>query len=46
MILVAVVWAFYRRYMEKLVRLKRGLEVRACPYFYWRLNGFKVAGKV
>lgn len=24
MILVAVVWAFYRRYMEKLVRLKRG----------------------
>ena len=23
-ILVAVVWAFYRRYMEKLVRLKRG----------------------
>ncbi|WP_339180414.1 (Fe-S)-binding protein [Oceanobacillus sp. FSL W7-1293] len=26
MILVAVVWAFYRRYMEKLVRLKRGLK--------------------
>src|SRR5690625_2835293 len=24
-ILVAVVWAFYRRYIEKLVRLKRGL---------------------
>ncbi|HLR81325.1 MAG TPA: (Fe-S)-binding protein [Bacillota bacterium] len=24
MILVAVVWAFYRRYIEKLVRLKRG----------------------
>ncbi len=24
MILVAVVWAFYRRYMEKIVRLKRG----------------------
>ncbi|MGE7947853.1 heterodisulfide reductase-related iron-sulfur binding cluster [Lysinibacillus sp. NPDC093688] len=24
MILVAVVWAFYRRYVEKLVRLKRG----------------------
>src|SRR5699024_12420284 len=23
-ILVAVVWAFYRRYIEKLVRLKRG----------------------
>ncbi|PLR96591.1 (Fe-S)-binding protein [Bacillus sp. T33-2] len=26
MILVAVVWAFYRRYVEKLVRLKRGLK--------------------
>ena len=26
MILVAVVWAFYRRYIEKLVRLKRGLN--------------------
>ncbi|MDQ0214180.1 Fe-S oxidoreductase [Oikeobacillus pervagus] len=25
-ILVAVVWAFYRRYIEKLVRLKRGLK--------------------
>ncbi|WP_050616848.1 (Fe-S)-binding protein [Bacillus testis] len=25
-ILVAVVWAFYRRYVEKLVRLKRGLK--------------------
>ena len=24
MILVAVIWAFYRRYVEKLVRLKRG----------------------
>lgn len=24
MILIAVVWAFYRRYIEKLVRLKRG----------------------
>ena len=24
LILVAVVWAFYRRYIEKLVRLKRG----------------------
>ena len=23
-ILVAVIWAFYRRYVEKLVRLKRG----------------------
>ena len=23
-IIVAVVWAFYRRYIEKLVRLKRG----------------------
>src|SRR5699024_10528737 len=23
-ILVAVIWAFYRRYIEKLVRLKRG----------------------
>lgn len=26
MILVAVGWAFYRRYMEKLVRLKRGFK--------------------
>ncbi len=26
MILVAVVWAFYRRYVEKLVRLKRGFK--------------------
>lgn len=26
MILVAVVWAFYRRYMEKIVRLKRGFK--------------------
>lgn len=26
MILVAVVWAFYRRYMEKLVRLQRGFK--------------------
>ena len=25
-IIVAVVWAFYRRYIEKLVRLKRGLK--------------------
>lgn len=26
MILIAVVWAFYRRYVEKLVRLKRGFK--------------------
>ncbi|MGP4081630.1 (Fe-S)-binding protein [Pseudalkalibacillus sp. R45] len=26
MILVAVLWAFYRRYIEKLVRLKRGFK--------------------
>ncbi|GGJ83086.1 hypothetical protein GCM10007063_02000 [Lentibacillus kapialis] len=26
MILVAVVWAFYRRYIEKIVRLKRGFK--------------------
>ncbi|GLB59100.1 heterodisulfide reductase-related iron-sulfur binding cluster [Cytobacillus sp. NCCP-133] len=26
MILVAVIWAFYRRYVEKLVRLKRGFK--------------------
>ncbi|MEI5909050.1 4Fe-4S dicluster domain-containing protein [Bacillus spongiae] len=25
-ILIAVIWAFYRRYIEKLVRLKRGLK--------------------
>jgi Fe-S oxidoreductase len=26
MIMIAVVWAFYRRYVEKLVRLKRGFK--------------------
>ncbi|MFA7746333.1 hypothetical protein AB8738_13640, partial [Salinicoccus roseus] len=26
LILVAVVWAFHRRYVEKLVRLKRGFK--------------------
>ena len=26
MILVAVVWSFYRRYVEKIVRLKRGFK--------------------
>ncbi|QED49759.1 heterodisulfide reductase-related iron-sulfur binding cluster [Cytobacillus dafuensis] len=26
MILIAVIWAFYRRYVEKLVRLKRGFK--------------------
>ena len=26
MILVAVIWAFYRRYIEKLVRLKRNFK--------------------
>src|SRR3954452_20261884 len=26
MILVAVIWAFYRRYVEKLVRLKRNFK--------------------
>ncbi|MFG6147287.1 (Fe-S)-binding protein [Halobacillus sp. B23F22_1] len=26
-IIVAVIWAFYRRYVEKLVRLKRGFKV-------------------
>lgn len=26
MIIVAVIWAFYRRYIEKLVRLKRGFK--------------------
>lgn len=26
MILVAVIWAFYRRYIEKIVRLKRGFK--------------------
>ncbi|WP_077329388.1 (Fe-S)-binding protein [Virgibacillus siamensis] len=26
MILVAVVWAFYRRYIEKIIRLKRGFK--------------------
>lgn len=31
-ILVAVVWAFYRRYIEKLVRLKRGLKTDSFLY--------------
>ncbi len=26
MVMVAVIWAFYRRYIEKLVRLKRGFK--------------------
>ena len=43
-ILVAVVWAFYRRYIEKLVRLKRNLNP-ARSYFYWWINAFCVAWK-
>jgi|SRR5690625_978886 len=32
-ILVAVVWAFYRRYIEKLVRLKRGFRLVLFLFF-------------
>ncbi|GGH87046.1 Fe-S oxidoreductase [Pullulanibacillus pueri] len=49
MIIVAVVWAFYRRYIEKLVRLKRGFKAGLVLLFIGGLmasvllaNGFEV----
>ena len=42
LILVAVVWAFYRRYVEKLVRLKRGWKSWSCAYFHRWINAFYI----
>lgn len=44
MILVAVVWAFYRRYMEKLVRLKRGFKAGLVLIFIGTLMLSVLAG--
>ncbi|PKR77707.1 hypothetical protein CEY16_07180 [Halalkalibacillus sediminis] len=48
-ILVAVIWAFYRRYIEKLVRLKRGFKAGLVLIFIGTLmlsvlagNGFEI----
>ena len=38
LILIAVVWAFYRRYIEKLVRLKRGFKAGLVLLF---IGGFE-----
>ncbi len=45
MILVAVVWAFYRRYIEKLVRLKRGWKSGLVLIFIGGLMISKLIGK-
>ncbi|SDB86181.1 (Fe-S)-binding protein [Shouchella lonarensis] len=45
MILVAVVWAFYRRYMEKLVRLKRGWKAGLVLVFIGGLMVSKTMAK-
>ena len=42
LILVAVVWAFYRRYVEKLSSLKTRMEIWTCAYFHWWINAFNV----
>ncbi|SFB26016.1 Fe-S oxidoreductase [Lentibacillus halodurans] len=44
MILVAVVWAFYRRYIEKLVRLKRGFKAGLVLLFIGTLMLSVLAG--
>lgn len=44
MILVAVFWAFYRRYMEKLVRLKRGFKAGLVLIFIGTLMLSVLAG--
>lgn len=44
MILTAVVWAFYRRYIEKLVRLKRGLKAGLVLIFIGTLMLSVLAG--
>lgn len=38
-VLIAVFWAFHRRYVEKLVRLKRNFK-SSCSYLYRWLNDF------
>ncbi|MDQ0160566.1 (Fe-S)-binding protein [Alkalibacillus salilacus] len=43
-ILVAVVWAFYRRYIEKLVRLKRGFKAGLVLIFIGTLMVTVLAG--
>ncbi|WP_221261435.1 heterodisulfide reductase-related iron-sulfur binding cluster [Cerasibacillus quisquiliarum] len=44
MILVSVLWAFYRRYIEKLVRLKRGLKAGLVLIFIGTLMLSVLAG--
>ena len=44
-ILVAVVWAFHRRYIEKLVRLKRGWKSGLVLIFIGGLNAFDTTCK-
>jgi Fe-S oxidoreductase len=43
-ILVAVIWAFYRRYIEKLVRLKRGWKSGLVLIFIGSLMGSVLVG--
>ncbi|RSL30327.1 (Fe-S)-binding protein [Salibacterium salarium] len=45
MILVAVIWAFYRRYVEKLVRLKRGWKAGLVLIFIGGLMTSKLIAK-
>ncbi|SDI61126.1 (Fe-S)-binding protein [Alteribacillus bidgolensis] len=45
MILAAVVWAFYRRYVEKLVRLKRGWKAGLVLIFIGGLMTSKMIAK-
>ncbi|MCM3489721.1 heterodisulfide reductase-related iron-sulfur binding cluster [Alkalihalophilus marmarensis] len=45
MILIAVVWAFYRRYVEKLVRLKRGWKSGLVLIFIGGLMTSKLIAK-
>ncbi|WP_100374214.1 (Fe-S)-binding protein [Bacillus sp. FJAT-45037] len=45
MILIAVVWAFYRRYVEKLVRLKRGWKSGLVLVFIGGLMTSKLLAK-
>ncbi|MEC2073522.1 (Fe-S)-binding protein [Alkalihalophilus marmarensis] len=45
MILIAVVWAFYRRYVEKLVRLKRGWKSGLVLIFIGGLMTSKLLAK-
>jgi Fe-S oxidoreductase len=45
MILVAVVWAFHRRYVEKLIRLKRGFKAGLVLIFIGGLMTSKLLAK-